>query len=129
MLYWAEGDKSQHRVGLANSDPEVVRFFVSFLRVYFDVPDEKLRAHCNLFADHLERQRQVEDHWLEILELPRSSLYRSTVNVYSKHSARKRTNMLPYGTCKLTVGDVRIVQSIYGSIQEYAGFERPEWLG
>lgn len=22
-----------------------------------------------------------------------------------------------------------IVQSIYGSIQEYGGFERPEWLG
>jgi hypothetical protein len=61
--------------------------------------------------------------------LPRSCLYKSTVNVYSKYSAKKRINRLPYGTCKLYVGDVRVVQSIYGSIQEYAGFERPEWLG
>jgi hypothetical protein len=28
----------------------------------------------------------------------------------------------------LALGDVRIVQSIYGSIQEYGGFERAEWL-
>jgi hypothetical protein len=27
------------------------------------------------------------------------------------------------------VNSTRVVQSIYGSIQEYGGFERPEWLG
>jgi len=26
------------------------------------------------------------------------------------------------------VHDTRIVQSIYGAIQEYAGFDREEWL-
>jgi hypothetical protein len=26
------------------------------------------------------------------------------------------------------VNSTRIVQTIYGSIQEYGGFERPEWL-
>jgi hypothetical protein len=28
----------------------------------------------------------------------------------------------------LAVGSQQIVQTIYGSIQEYGGFERPEWL-
>jgi hypothetical protein len=49
--------------------------------------------------------------------------------VYSRHSKRKRLNKLPYGTCRLTVCDVRIAQHLYGAIQEYGGFERPEWLG
>jgi hypothetical protein len=49
--------------------------------------------------------------------------------VYSKHSQKKRRNKLPYGTCRLAVHDTRIVQSIFGSIQEYGGFDRPEWLG
>jgi transposase len=31
-------------------------------------------------------------------------------------------------TGRLTVNRTRKVQSIYGSIQEYAGFERPAWL-
>jgi hypothetical protein len=35
---------------------------------------------------------------------------------------------LPYGTCALIVHSTRIAQTIYGSIQEYGGFERPEWL-
>jgi hypothetical protein len=56
-------------------------------------------------------------------------LRKSAVNVYSKHSQKKRRNRLPYGTLRVCVHSTRVVQSIYGSIQEYGGFERPEWLG
>jgi hypothetical protein len=73
--------------------------------------------------------RQIEQFWLDILALPRHRLCPSVVNVYSKYSQKKRRNKLPYGTCRLVVHDTRIVQSIFGSIQEYGGFERPEWLG
>jgi hypothetical protein len=130
MLYWAEGDKgTRHSARIANADPEVLRFFVRFLRTYFDVADRQMRISCNLFADHLERQREIEQFWLETLELPPDSLCRSIVNVYSKYSQKKRKNRLPYGTCKLCVNSTAVVQSIFGSIQEYGGFERPEWLG
>ena len=61
--------------------------------------------------------------------LPPSCLRKSTVNVYSKHSKKKRKNRLPYGTVRVCVHSTRVIQSIYGSIQEYGGFERPEWLG
>ena len=50
------------------------------------------------------------------------------MNRYSKYSQKKRTNKLPYGTARVTVNDTRIVQMIYGSIQELGGFDRPEWL-
>lgn len=93
------------------------------------MPDERFRVHCHLFADHLEKQFSIEQFWLDLLALPRNCLWKSMVNTYSKYSARKRVNMLPHGTCKLVVGDTQVVQSIYGSIQEYGGFNRPEWLG
>jgi hypothetical protein len=35
----------------------------------------------------------------------------------------------PVRDSRACVHSTRIVQSIYGSIQEYGGFERPEWLG
>ena len=130
MLYWAEGDKgSKNAARLSNSDPEVLRFFLRFLRTYFDVPDEKLRVTCHLFADHIARQREIEQFWLDICDLPDRCLCKSFVNVYSKHSQRKRVNKLPYGTARVTVHSTEVVQSIFGSIQEYGGFERPEWLG
>jgi hypothetical protein len=50
------------------------------------------------------------------------------VNVHSKYSKKKRQNKLPYGTCRVTVSRARIVQSIYGAIQEIGGFTREAWL-
>ena len=129
MLYWAEGSKGRNAVQFVNSDPAMVAFFGEFLRLYYDVPDDAFRLDCNLFADHLKRQREIEHFWLDTLSLPSTCLRKSTVNVYSKHSQKKRRNKLPYGTIRVCVHSTQIVQSIYGSIQEYGGFERPEWLG
>ncbi len=128
MLYWAEGAKQRNTVKLTNSDPEVLVFFIAFLRQHFGVTNEQVRIYCNLFADHLERQSAIEDHWLVRLGLDRSSLRKSTVNVYSKYSQKKRVGRLPYGTCALVVHRTRIVQTIYGSIQEFGSFDRPAWL-
>jgi hypothetical protein len=128
MLHWAEGDKTRNAVRMANSDPELLATFVRFLRRHFDVRDDQMTIFCNLFADHVERQTDIENFWLATLGLPRSQLRKSIVNVYSKHSQKKRQNKLPYGTCKLVVHSTRIQQIIFGSIQEYGGFDRPEWL-
>ena len=128
MLYWAEGSKTRNAAQMTNSDPEVLRFFVRFLRRYFEIPDERFALTCNLFADHLSRQHEVEQFWLETLELPQACLRKSIVNAYSKYSQKKRRNMLPYGTSRVSVCRTQIVQMIYGAIQEYGGFDRPEWL-
>jgi hypothetical protein len=128
MLYWAEGAKARNTLKVINADPDVLVFFARFLRRHFEVPNEKMRVYCNLFADHLERQREIENFWLARLGLPRSCLRKTMVNSYSKYSQKKRQNRLPYGTTALVVNSTQIVQTIYGSIQEYGGFERPEWL-
>jgi hypothetical protein len=128
VLYWAEGTKNRNQVRLSNSDPEIVRTFVAFLRTYFNLRDEEIRLTCHLYADHAQHQHEIEQVWLNVTGLPRSSLYSSIVNVYSKYSLKKRTNKLPYGTCRVIVNRTRVVQSIYGAIQEYGGFERPAWL-
>jgi hypothetical protein len=90
---------------------------------------EQVSVTCNLFADHLDQQWKIEQFWLDTLDLPRARLCKSFVNVYSKYSQKKRLNKLPYGTTRITVHSTQVVQSIFGAIQEYGGFERPEWLG
>jgi predicted transcriptional regulator len=128
MLYWAEGSRNRNKIVFTNSDPAMARFFVGFIREFFDVESERLRLTCNLFADHESRQREIEDFWLMTVGLPRGCLCKSTVNRYSRYSKKKRTNKLPYGTCRVVVHSTKIAQTIYGSIQELAGFDRPEWL-
>jgi hypothetical protein len=129
MLYWGEGAKSPRtQVCFSNSDPAMVRLFVKFLRTYFDVQPDEIRISCHLFADHVERQREVERYWLEVAGLPAESLRKSVVNLYSRSSKRKRVNKLPNGTCQVVLSRVLVLQSILGSIQQYGGFERPAWL-
>jgi hypothetical protein len=128
MLYWAEGAKARNAVKITNSDPELVAYFLRFLRGNFEFDEARIKVYCNLFADHVGRQREIEDFWLSQLGLGRASLRPSTVNTYSKYSQKKRKNKLPYGTTALVVHSTQIVQTIYGSIQELGGFDRPEWL-
>lgn len=129
MLYWGEGSKSRSSVELTNSDVPLVRVFVDFLRHHFDVANESIRLRCNLFPDHLAHQQAIERHWLAALGLSEASLLTSRVNQHSKYSQKKRTNSLPYGTARVNVHSTRILQTIYGSIQEIGDFNRPEWLG
>jgi len=128
MLFWAEGSKNRNVAQLTNADPDLCAVFLRFLRTFFAVPDRKVALTCNLFADHAERRREIEIYWLTKLDLPESCLRKSIVNNYSKYSQKKRQNNLPYGTCRLTAYSTEIVQTLYGSIQEYGGFDRPEWL-
>jgi transcriptional regulator with XRE-family HTH domain len=128
MLFWAEGSRNRNAILFTNSDPTMVRFFVHFLRECFEIPDDRIRITCNLFADHAERQCEIEEFWLALLDLPPASLCKSTVNAYSKYSKKKRKNKLPYGTCRVAVHDTRLAQHMYVAIQEYGGFEREEWV-
>ena len=128
MLYWAEGSRNRNRIVFTNSDPAMAQFFVEFIREFFDIDRERVRLTCNLFADDEARQREIENFWLRTVGLPRTCLCKSTVNRYSRYSQKKRRNKLPYGTCRIVVHSTEIAQTIYGSIQELAGFDRPEWL-
>jgi hypothetical protein len=129
MLFWAEGSRNPNAIIFTNSDPAMVAFFGRFLRECLGVADQKIRVTCNLFADHADRQTEIEYYWLRLLGLPRAALCKSTVNRYSKYSQKKRRNKLPYGTCRLAVHDTRLAHELYGAIQEYGGFDRDEWLG
>jgi hypothetical protein len=128
MLFWAEGSRSRNSVCFTNSDPAMMRFFLRFLVSDMGVELTAVRLDLNLFADHAEAQSVIERFWLETLGLPGECMRKSTVNTFSRHSARKRLNKLPYGTCRISVHSTELVQHVYGAIQEYGGFERPEWL-
>ena len=127
MLYWAEGSKDRNTVKLTNSDPDMLAFFVRFLRSCYGVSPERIALAVNCHLNNGLALAEIERWWLRRLDLPETSLRKATVNTASSAS-RWRRNVLLYGTARVTVHSTGIVQSIYGAIQEYAGFERSEWV-
>lgn len=128
MLYWAEGAKGKNSLVLANSDPDLMRFFRRFLRESLGVPDDDLCIRINVYLNNGLSLRQIEDHWLRVLGLSRTALRKHMINHFPTSSAGTKRN-LPYGVCTLRVlRSTRLTQHIFGAIQEYAGFKEPRWL-
>jgi hypothetical protein len=129
MLYWAEGAKTRNRISFANSDPEMLVFFCRFLRQSLYVEDDAMTIHIMCYTNNGISQHEIEDFWLQKLELPVSSLRKTTVNNKPKSSQQHGRKLL-YGVCALSVNrSTQLVQHIYGALQEYIGIDKPEWLG
>jgi hypothetical protein len=129
MLYWCEGNKSRNSLRLVNSDLQLLVFFQRFLRECFELEDERFTVGLNVYLGDGPTLRDVEDHWLEALELPRSCLRKPILNHKPTSSSGRKTDKLPYGCCGLGVRrSTPTLQHIYGAIQEYGGFEEPRWL-
>jgi AcrR family transcriptional regulator len=128
FLYWAEGSKERNVVGFANSDVHMVRFFVRFLRESLEVRADQIKVNLNVYTGNGLSIEEIEEYWLDALDLDRSCLRAHMVNHFPTSSSGKKRNRLPYGVCFVKVHSTRLVQHIYGAIQEYGGFEEPRWL-
>ena len=128
MLYWAEGSKSRNDVRLTNSDPDLVKLFCRFLTESLSVPTAGITLRLNVYLNNGLAIEEIEAYWLELLDLDRGCLRKHSIDSMPTSSSGQRTNRLPYGVCTVSVYSTRIVQHIFGAIQEYAGFEQPRWL-
>ncbi|PJF40934.1 MAG: hypothetical protein D6737_13535 [Chloroflexi bacterium] len=124
MLYWAEGANARNKVHFVNSDPNMVAFFMRFLRDAMNIEDDAVAIYIHCHTHHPEEIRRIEFYWLELLDLPETCLRKT----YVKEGSESRHNRLVNGVCTINISSTELVQRIYGAIQEYAGFENPAWL-
>lgn len=97
MLYWGEGDKlSPGNTRLINTDPNLVKLFLTFLTHVCQIPQEKIRASLLIYPDlHDEECRK---YWSEHLDFPLSNFSKSTTIV-----GRHQTKRIKYGMCIISV--------------------------
>ena len=95
MLYWGEGFKTENCLGLANSDVDLLRFFMEWARVYH-APRIEFRAKLNLHADNDEEAAVA--HWAAALEIPVSSFNKTFIK---PGGTGHRRNHLPHGVLQV----------------------------
>ena len=123
MLYWAEGTKSKNQCRFTNSDPEMIKLFIRFLRECYDVTNDKITITINCYTTNGLSMQDIENYWLSILQLDNSSIRKGQENINPRSTAHKiKHNKFVYGIICICVNSTELIQNIYGSIQEYAGF-------
>jgi transcriptional regulator with XRE-family HTH domain len=126
MLYWAEGAKKKNSVIFVNSDIDMVKLFVNFLKTFFKLDNSKFIIQIYCYDGNGISIKNIEKYWVYNLNLLGCTLKKSYVkhapNIYAKRGK------LDYGTCRLIVYSTKIVQHIYGALQQYAGFTKQNWL-
>ena len=124
-LYWGEGYKrpiikngkarTYHPVKLTNSDPNMVKTFLKFLRETCNVPEEKIYVGVRIYQHHNESD--LLDFWHRTTKIPKNQ-FRKFYYGISKSSLGKRPfNILPYGTIQIEVNDTKLYHRIMGWIE------------
>lgn len=70
-LYWAEGFKKDKRLGFANSDPAMIKFFLNWLTKGCRVSKKSIRLRVGLNISHKDRIKEVEVYWSKLTKIPK----------------------------------------------------------
>ncbi|MCL4253120.1 MAG: helix-turn-helix domain-containing protein [Anaerolineae bacterium] len=124
LLYWAEGAKGRNQVIFVNSDPEMMKLFIRFLREELNVAEKDFIVIIHCHSHEPDDWERITNYWLGILGLTQQNMR----NLNVKKGSDTRKNRLDNGICTLRVYSTELAMHIYGAIQEYGGFNRPEWL-
>lgn len=114
MLYWGEGSKRNNRVSFANSDPEMIKVFLCFLREICGVSEERLRASLHMYPDHNEEH--LIYFWSSVTSIPKSRFWKTFIHVGRKGTYKRKSL---YGTLALSYSDKRLLKQILDWIEEY----------
>lgn len=97
MLYWGEGDKlTGHSTKLSNTDPGLIRLYVSFLKKACRIPEEKIKAHLLIYPDL--KDKECRSYWARESGIAPIQFTKSST-IQGKHKTRR----VKYGVCMITV--------------------------
>ena len=109
-LYWAEGSKNDF--GISNTDPFLIKIFMSGLRELFGVKNEEIRVSIRIYED-INRDEAL-DFWSKIVNIPKEDF--CSVNVLKG----KKNGKLKYGMCRIRKGGdlLKLVKAINSIVSE-----------
>ncbi len=117
MLYWAEGGKSLGKywsVDLANSDPEMVRIFLNFLRKICVIDESRLRVQLYCYSN--QDIEKLKEYWYKITNIPISQF----IKPYVRQDFRvEQKDRMKYGLVHIRYNDKKLLYKIESWIKGY----------
>ena len=116
MLYWGEGSKwsGEKIVDLANSDAEMIRLFLSFLRKICGIKESKLRAFVYCYKN--QSAGEIIKFWSSVTKIPKKQFTKPYIKKYFDPA---KTQKMVHGLIHIRYGDKKLLLQIKEWIEEY----------
>lgn len=115
-LYWAEGDKKNRRIKLANSDPQMIKFHINWLEKIYRIPVDELSCQVGINEAHQHRDQEVREFWSQYTGIPLKNFTKTSFKKFPLRKVYENFNN-HHGTLAVTVRrSARIYYKIMGQI-------------
>lgn len=114
MLYLGEGAKTGNTVKFVNSDPEIIKIFLNFLRRICGIHEERLKALIHYYPD--QDEKFLKRFWSSEAKIFLGNFCKSYIHNGKRGSYKSRSS---YGTLALSYSDKRLLEAIILWIKEY----------
>ena len=115
MLYWSEGAKtgSGSAIDFANSDPQMIKVFMKFLREIFGVQEKRIRVLLYCYAD--QNINELINFWSKVAGVSR----RQFTKPYVRKDFRKEGRKMLYGLVHVRYSDKKLLSVILDLIEDH----------
>ena len=107
FLYLGEGVKRSLETAIGNSDPLILKFFLTIMRKVYKLDIKKIRCELNLRAD--QGPKKMKKFWAKILKLPLSNFKYVSID---KRTTGSKTYPYYKGVCYIRCGNVAIQRKL-----------------
>ncbi len=108
MLYWGEGDKTKdYFISLTNTNPDILVYFVTWLRKYFEIDNNKLK--CRLYLWRNLDENILKGFWSNKLKIPLEQFTKSYISDSTPKIRKTRHN---FGVCRVSYGSKKVFGEI-----------------
>lgn len=114
MLYWGEGAKKHQTVDFANSDPQMAKLFITFLRKIYRVNEARLRCQLYCFPGH--NIHALTAFWSNLLNVPISQFTKP----YVRPDGGIIHGKMVHGLIHVRYSDIRLLATIIQDIKNYS---------
>lgn len=102
-LYWGEGYKKGNReFGFTNSDPAMIKFYVTWLDVVFSIPLKDLILRVSINQQHAQRISAVQTYWSGVTGVPLEQFTKPSL-IKSVSSKQFENSYEHFGTLRIKV--------------------------
>jgi len=106
LLYWAEGEKTRGKFAFVNSDPVMIKLYLSLLRKAFLIDESRFKVWLHLHEYH--NQEEMISFWSKV-----TGICKNQFSVYNKPHTGINKKPGYKGCLSITYRDSRILKELF----------------